>query len=108
MIALAAALSVGLISAFAFVLGDAAIAAAIGGSFSVLNTLMTALLLRWVHGQRGEIKTTYNTAAHAATAAMAAAEGAEEAARVAKSIGKSIRHEDTLAVQRTVPPEKPA
>lgn len=90
------------------VLGDAALAAMIGGSFTVINTALTALLLRWVNGARRDLRTTNQTAAHAAVAAQSAAEGALEACRVAKAIGAAIRHDEPLIVRGQLPPEPPA
>jgi hypothetical protein len=105
MTALASTIAAALVAAV--VLGDAATAAAIAGLFSVVNTGLTALLLRWVRGTRRDLQSTHTSAAHAATAAAAASEAAVEACRVAKSIGRSIRHEDPLIIKRDPPPGLP-
>lgn len=90
---------------YAVALGDAATASAIAGAFSLVNTILTAIALRWLNQGRREIRSTYATAAHAATAAQSAAEGALEATRVAKAIGSTLRHDDTLVVKpRREPP----
>jgi hypothetical protein len=88
----------------AVMLGDAATAAAIAGMFSVINTALTALALKWLRGTRRDIQTTHSSVANAAVAAAAASEAATEACRVAKSIGRSIRHEDPLVIRRASPP----
>jgi hypothetical protein len=93
-------------------LGDAATAATIAGAFTVLNTGLTALALRWLNAGRREIRDTSSIAANAAASAAEASESsanaamaAAEACRVAKSIGSHMRHEDALIVkhQRELP-----
>lgn len=104
---IAGAIVAGVIFASVLVFGDAAVAAAVAGAFSVLNTALTAILLRWVNGQRREQRTIATSAANAAVAAQGAAEASLEAARVAKAIGANLRHEDTLAIVRPPKPELP-
>jgi Na+-driven multidrug efflux pump len=91
------------------VLGDAATAATIGVAGTLLNTALTALVLRWLNRGNKEIRNTGVAASAAASAAAAAADSAADAAqsaleacRVSKAIGSAIRHDDPLIVK---PPE---
>jgi hypothetical protein len=88
-----------LIAVYLAALGDAATAATIAGAFTIVNTGLSALALRWLQQSRRDQQTTATSVAHAATASLAAAEAATEACRVAKSIGAAIRHEDPLIIQ---------
>lgn len=94
-------LALGLVVASAW-FGDAAAASAIAGVFSVVNTALSAWLLRRLGHTRVEVNL-------AAVAAASAAQAAADAARVAKSIGGAIRHEDPLVVvARELPPDTPS
>jgi hypothetical protein len=88
----------------AFIVGDAATAAAIAGLFSVVNTAMQVAVYRSLRQTRRDVNSAHTSVAHAATSSLAAAEAATEACRVAKSIGRSIRHEDPMIIKRELPP----
>lgn len=102
MIALAAGLGLVAGATFATLFGDAAVASAIAALGTMVNTVLSAWLLRRQSHARTEIGL-------AAASSAAAAQSAADAARVAKSIGSAIRHEDPIVVlPPTRPPSDPA